>query len=176
MRMVSMLLVSCLAALGGCVEAGEVEGDEVASALDEELADDSAALAAATDLAASKVDALAASIEVPFHCNVTGSNRGCEGVAVCPSGVIVGAVAACNLEFGRVTESYVDSLPVDLMVVQVPSDNVSSGLCRVGGNSIQRGSRLITGLDGERSTTFACKEYDRNGGDCEIRGKLFCSN
>jgi hypothetical protein len=111
---------------------------------------------------------------IPFDCRVSGDNRGCSKQVWCPSGVIVGAVAACNLESGAVSDEDIRTLPIDLMVVVQASDNVSSGVCQVGGNRISKGSRPITGLDGRRSVKVKCEEHDRNGGDCHIRGVLYC--
>jgi hypothetical protein len=33
---------------------------------------------------------------------------------------------------------------------------------------------LITGITGRSSVVVACREHDQNGGDCQIRGNLYC--
>jgi parallel beta-helix repeat protein len=116
-----------------------------------------------------------------FDCPVTGNNDGCQKVASCPTGErIVGAVAACNLEYGTISDGILATVPVNTIKVIRESDHVSEGLCFVGrnnlqdGNSLQIGQRTITGINGQPSVRVSCKEHDENGGDCHIKGTLYC--
>jgi hypothetical protein len=106
---------------------------------------------------------------------VSGNNKGCQKVAACPSGKkLVGAKAACNLEFGTVSSSAVQSITPNLIKVLKASDKVSSGSCNVGFNKLQKGQKEITSVKGFPSVAVACKEHDKNGGDCHIKGVLYC--
>jgi len=112
---------------------------------------------------------------VPINCRVESNNAGCSYTASCPSGKhIAGAKAACNLEYGEVTSSQVSNLSRDTLKVVRTSDNVAEGMCSLGGISFTSGERNIASLHGKKSVIAACKEHDKNGGDCHIRGELVC--
>lgn len=112
---------------------------------------------------------------VDFQCQVTGSNTGCSGSVACSSGErIIGQVAACNLEWGTVSSTQLASIPVNTIDVLRASDNVSAGLCYVANNQRSSGRGPATSALGLSSTTFGCREHDSNGGDCHIRGQLYC--
>ena len=110
-----------------------------------------------------------------FDCRVTGNNHGCTRTASCPyaSSRLIGAVAACNLESGAVTDGQLASVPTNDVKVVRASDNVYDGRCSVGATFLSYGQQAITGL-GSTSTTVSCKEHDGNGGDCDVRGALYC--
>jgi len=110
-----------------------------------------------------------------FDCQVSGNNYGCYRTASCPyaNSQLIGAVAACNLETGSVSDSQVASVPTNEVRVVRASDIVSDGRCTVGSTVLSQGQQTITGL-GSTSTSVSCKEHDSNGGDCEVRGALYC--
>jgi hypothetical protein len=117
-----------------------------------------------------------------FSCQVTANNAGCHKVAACPAGrKIVGARAACNLEWGTVTAAELSSVPGNKIRVVRPSDNVSDGYCYVGechgslcSNLVQQGERTIVGIEDGPQAEVGCQEHDKNGGDCHIKGTLYC--
>jgi hypothetical protein len=83
----------------------------------------------------------------------------------------------CDLERGA------GSVPVDTVAlphqhgavtVLRPSDHVSDGACFAGTTRISSGSEPLQGIVDATSITFGCSEHDSNGGDCEIRGLLYC--
>ena len=113
--------------------------------------------------------------KVDFSCQVSGNNKGCQKVVACPSGKkIVGAKAACNLEFGTVSSNALRPILINLIKVIKASDKVSAGSCHVGGNKLQSGQKEITINKSSPSVAIGCKEHDENGGDCHIKGTLYC--
>lgn len=113
--------------------------------------------------------------KVDFSCQVSGNNKGCQKTIACPSGKkLVGAKAACNLEFGTVSSSALQPILPNLIKVLKASDKVSAGSCHVGGNKLQRGQKEITINKSSRTVAVGCKEHDKNGGDCHIKGMLYC--
>lgn len=110
---------------------------------------------------------------VPFECRAEGTNRGCAGRAACPAGTNVVAVkAACNLEFGAVGAAQLAQTPWSLAGVVKRSDDAGDGVCRVGGVDVgMSGAHLRPRT---REIAFSCREHDRNGGDCHVRGALAC--
>jgi hypothetical protein len=113
--------------------------------------------------------------EVPIDCNVSGNNDGCEKTVACPSGTkIRGAVAACNLEYGLVTDDQVSSVAQGYIKVVRASDHVDEGGCWVGGNRLDSGQEAIANVAALTAVTIGCQEHDKNGGDCDIRGFLYC--
>lgn len=112
---------------------------------------------------------------VPIDCRVSGSNDGCETTVSCPQGMrIRGATAACNLEFGAVTDQQLSKLPDDVVAVLRSSDHVEEGRCWVGATSLDEGQASVTGIEDQSSVDLGCQEHDKNGGDCQIRGLLRC--
>jgi hypothetical protein len=110
-----------------------------------------------------------------FDCHVSESNSGCHKIVYCPSGQkIIGATAACNLEYGTISDEVLATVPTNTIRVIKASDHVSDGSCYVGGNSLQSGEKTIIGIDGLDRVSVGCKEHDRNGGDCHIKGILYC--
>ncbi len=113
--------------------------------------------------------------KVGFNCQVSGNNKGCQKEVACPSGKkLVGAKAACNLEFGTVSSNALQPILPNLIKVLKASDKVSSGSCHVGGNKLQSGQKEITINKSSRTVAVGCKEHDKNGGDCHIKGVLYC--
>lgn len=110
---------------------------------------------------------------VPFGCRAEGTDSGCAGRAACPAGTnVVAAKAACNLEFGAVDAAQLAQTPWSLAGVVKRSDDVADGVCRVDGVDVGvSGARLRPRT---REIGFSCREHDRNGGDCHVRGALAC--
>ena len=112
---------------------------------------------------------------VAIDCQVTANNNGCRKTVNCPTNTrVVNARVACNLEFGPVTTAQVNSTPFGALKVVRKSDNVANGLCEIGNNRTREGEIQIVGISNARSVSVSCKEHDKNGGDCHIRGQLFC--
>jgi parallel beta-helix repeat protein len=123
---------------------------------------------------------------VDFDCQATANNKGCEKtVSVPPGKKIVGAKAACNLEFGMVSETDLNGVRPNSVKVLRASDDVSKGSCTLGSTSIRSGEAAIRGIIGLTSlpvgldslglnrVLFGCREQDDNGGDCHIKGRLY---
>lgn len=113
---------------------------------------------------------------VTFFCQISDSNAVCNETAWCPTGMDVKSFrAACNLEFGQATMTYVRTLPWNSLSVQRQSDNVSAGVCQVEFVQISSGT-VSHNLKRNRynALNIACKEHDDNGGDCDIRGEMVC--
>jgi hypothetical protein len=112
---------------------------------------------------------------VEFDCQVSGDNDGCEKKVRCPGSSRIKRVrAACNLEWGTVSDAQLAAVPDNRIRVVRPSDHVSEGSCWIGPNVLGSGELAATGVRGKRSVRVGCQEHDRNGGDCQIRGVLFC--
>ena len=113
--------------------------------------------------------------KVDFECQVSGNNQGCQRAAACPDGTrVIGAVAACNLEYGGITPEALATVRAGTIKVLEASDSVSDGTCFVGPTRVRRDEQLIQDMAGPNSVSFGCREHDRNGGDCQIRGILYC--
>jgi Right handed beta helix region len=115
-------------------------------------------------------------VRAPFECTGT-TNEGCEDQARCPAGkVIVGAVAACNLEAGSISEESLAAVPPGTIQAIRPSDNLSDGRCFVGSTSISTDSASLDEAILDQTTApFGCSERDTsNPGECHIRGMLWC--
>ncbi|AKF09917.1 hypothetical protein DB32_007066 [Sandaracinus amylolyticus] len=113
--------------------------------------------------------------EIAFACSRSSHNAGCRGEIVCPDGgTLAGARAACNLEWGSVTDAHLASVPRDMIQVVRTSDVGLEGRCWVGEEGTSGGELSILGTLGGSSAGFGCREHDRNGGDCEIRGIAHC--
>lgn len=112
---------------------------------------------------------------VPIQCQVSKNNDGCERTVSCPKGTrIRSASAACNLEWGSVTDRQLSNVPDDVIEVVRPSDHVDEGSCWVGATTVGDGRATLAGIANHASVKVGCQEHDKNGGDCEIRGLLRC--
>ncbi|MER9565930.1 hypothetical protein [Mesorhizobium sp. M0571] len=110
-------------------------------------------------------------------CAVDGNNQGCQRTAACPAGKrIVSARAACTLETSSVTSAHLSNLPGNVLAVIERSDTGYDGVCWLGDTSRRSGQAKIVGVLGRRNVEIGCKEYDANGGDCEIRATLYCTS
>jgi hypothetical protein len=117
-----------------------------------------------------RIDAL------PFDCQISGNNGWCERTVACPSGTkVVGAKAACNLEYGTIRSYQVEALPFNRLEVLRKSDNTKDGVCYVSFNRISKGKVTLNSIKGWRQLAFGCTEHDNNGGDCHIKGISYCA-
>jgi hypothetical protein len=89
--------------------------------------------------------------------------------------------AACNLENSNsIVENELDRIAINRIAVLKQSVNFNEGTCYAGTNELRNGNTLsgnyrdITAIHGKRSINVGCQEHDRNGGDCQIRGNLYC--
>ena len=105
----------------------------------------------------------------------TGNNKGCRRVVSCPSDQsIIGMKAACNLEYGFVSNDQLSMVPDNTLGVIRASDNISDGSCFVEDRGIDMGEMVITEIADKHSVLIGCDEHDENRGDCHIKGILQC--
>jgi len=115
------------------------------------------------------------SLEVTIECRVETNNDGCETRVSCPAGTTIRtARAACNLEYGPVSDKQLSSVEHGYVEVVRRSDHVDEGQCWLGSSQVDRGRVAIADVVGLTSVSVGCQEHDKNGGDCQIRGSLFC--
>ena len=108
-----------------------------------------------------------------FQCRADANNSGCSERAICPVGTtLVAAKAACNLEFGDVSDPDLNKTPWSFAGVVKRSDDSSDGVCRFGSVDVSENGAQLSALPG--GVDFSCKEYDKNGGDCHMRVALAC--
>jgi hypothetical protein len=120
---------------------------------------------------------VAASKVLTFDCRIEHSNKGCQKTISCPGGTKISAAkAACNLEFGKVSKADLDKTDFGRLNVVRASDKRDKGKCSIGRTSIKSGNKSFNFKDvvGGSSTKIACKEHDKNGGDCHIKAALVC--
>jgi hypothetical protein len=111
---------------------------------------------------------------VDFECQATGNNQGCQKTVFVPAGKkIIGAKAACNLEFGTVSAADLNGVPANSVKVLRASDTVLNGGCTLGSTSISSGQAAVSGIIGQNRVSIGCRERDSNGGDCHIKGRLY---
>lgn len=112
---------------------------------------------------------------VPFNFTNAGNNNRKETTVSCPSGTrIIGAKAGCNLEFGNISSENVSAVSPNVIRVFRTSDNVSEGSCWINVNETKKERITLINIDGLTSVKVGCREHDSNGGDCNIRGMLYC--
>ena len=87
---------------------------------------------------------------------------------------MIGATAACNLERTAVGADDLNDVPAGKLKVIEQSDNVSEGSCYVGTRAISSGEAQVRGTPNRRSAPLGCQEHDQNGGDCRIKGRIYC--
>lgn len=124
---------------------------------------------------ASAADGSSAPHEVPIECRAKSNNDGCEKTAACPAGTTMrSATAACNLEHGLVTDEQLSLVERGYLEIVRRSDHSDEGRCWLGNTRIESGRVPIASIADEHGILFGCQEHDRNGGDCHMRGTLFC--
>ena len=113
--------------------------------------------------------------EVSFECRVRSSNDGCESRVECPAGTTLRAArAACNLEHGAVSDEQLARVEQDNIEVVRASDHVDEGKCWLGSSQVESGRVAVAAVAGLTGVVVGCQEHDKNGGDCVIRGSLYC--
>jgi len=166
-----LVFAGCAASGGDLDERGNelAEGEEQEEELEEELD------AGAVD-EGSSLREKANEVTRSFECQVSSNNSGCRQQVSCPSGYVVStAKAACNLEYGSVSTTQLDGTPNGSIRITKASDNVSDGSCFVGSTKASSGTRTISSsIRGLGSMDFGCREHDKNGGDCHVRGVVSC--
>lgn len=114
-------------------------------------------------------------VNVDINCSQTGSNDWCETTARCPARHrVVGAKAACNLETQSINDAQVAALGFNQLQVVRASDNKSAGECYIGFARAREGSAIVRGVRGFPRVAAGCREHDKNGGDCRVRGEIYC--
>lgn len=110
-----------------------------------------------------------------------GDNDGDNHTLGCSGGQLIGIQAACNLEFGKVTDADREQVLMNRIKITKPSKNLDDGNCGADGVNIKQGERLITPWlfssysgDVYDELLYSCREYDRNGGDCHISIRHYC--
>ncbi len=132
-------------------------------------------LGLALTLGASSATSSPAVYELDIECRVSTNNDGCQTTVACPQGTkIRSARAACNLEYGPVSDENVSSVEEGMLKVVRPSDHVDEGQCWIGTNQVTSGEVAVSEIAALPSVTVGCQEHDKNGGDCHIRGTLYC--
>lgn len=118
-----------------------------------------------------------------FSCTRRNSNDLCTARSYCPSGTdVVTAKAACNLEYGDVSWESLSAVAQGTIDVQRESDNTGDGYCSIKGLQSSRTTLArreftnypILDIAGDRGIQHSCKEKDKNGGECQIRGHIIC--
>jgi hypothetical protein len=128
------------------------------------------------DLEHATTPELRATRELSFGCSAHHDNGGCRAEVRCaPGETLVGARVACNLEFGPVTDAQLASVPPDALWVVRQSDVALAGRCWIGDHGAAAGEVPLAGALRQSAASFGCREHDRNGGDCEIRGVAHCA-
>jgi hypothetical protein len=113
--------------------------------------------------------------QVTIDCKVSSSNDGCEKIVGCPEGTKIHTVrAACNLEHGSVTDEQLSSVEQGHIKVVRRSDHVDEGSCWIGTSQVGSGQVAVADILELTRVSVGCQEHDKNGGDCQIRGLLYC--
>lgn len=114
-----------------------------------------------------------------FSCTADAkSPNGCNTTATCPVGYhAVAAKAACNLEFGPVTDAQFAQVKANTVAVTRKSDRVNDGLCIFGKAILKEGVQSMAAPKATDSQKYGmhCKEFDYNGPECQIRAALTCA-
>lgn len=111
---------------------------------------------------------------VNFECQVSGNNSGCYEDAACPAGTVNASVkTVCNLESGSVTDSQYPTWN-SMRVTRESDSNQSASECLFNTTTLNTQQNRFVLPSYQQSTTYGCKEYDGNGGDCHIKGEMIC--
>lgn len=127
------------------------------------------------------------SYAVNFSCSVSSNNGGRACVVECPikSGrqtKMVGAKAVCNNEVTS-TRTSLDSISIGRLYVEEVSlvsvgggDYNLAGACWFNDTTFPyKGSYpMLDDIPGSYANSVGCWDYDVNGGDCIIRGTIYC--
>ena len=113
---------------------------------------------------------------------VEGSNAGDDHTLGCPGTSLIGIQAACNLEFGKASDEQRRRVLLNRVKVVRASDDKDDGRCTADETRIKEGQRLVLPWLFKRyddavipnEIRYACKEHDRNGGDCHVNVRHYC--
>lgn len=112
-----------------------------------------------------------------FDCSTTSSNAGCDRLVSCGTGRTIRSIkAACNLEYGSVSWDEVKKQSDNTLQVDRASDHVGEGACSVDNTIIHQGTASLKNMIGANQVRVRCREHDKNGGDCEIKGIILCGS
>lgn len=115
--------------------------------------------------------------EVPLNCGISNDirNTGRVRSASCTGGRrILTASATCNLENQSLSSAQTHNTLKNMLKVAVPSAELEKGNCFIGSNNIKQRYKIVSHIDGASTVNYGCREHDKNGGDCLIRGTLYC--
>jgi hypothetical protein len=113
------------------------------------------------------------------ECKITGNSNGCTTNFICPQNQAITAVkVGCNLEWGTVTDSQMNSVRWGKMNILRQTDtNTRASFCRVETDREKyAGSHSISSPIGKTAVSMSCKEHDKNGGDCHVKAQFICSD
>ena len=114
---------------------------------------------------------------------VEGNNDGDQHSLGCPAGTLLAIQAACNLEFGKATDQQRDGVLLNRLKVVRESDKKKRGQCIADDSKISAQQRLVmpwlvdryeASNSGRNTLRYACKEHDKNGGDCHVNIRHYC--
>ena len=121
---------------------------------------------------------------ITFECKATNDDNGCKTTAQCPAGKNITAIkVAADLEDGPVTDEQLNNTVWNRLRIVRPSDNIQEGYagvcpigipCDFGGSKNNPIYLSLWNLLGTSGLDVSCKEKDKDGGDCHIRGILGC--
>jgi hypothetical protein len=112
---------------------------------------------------------------VPFDCHANADDYRCAGSVSCPTGTTrVRAFAGCDLEYGDVTAADLAEVEGEVVRILRRSDIPSADYCYVGDDSARVGATVLESIEPDERAYFGCHEYNADGGDCHIRGELYC--
>jgi hypothetical protein len=122
-------------------------------------------------------------VSASFACSRSGSNEGCETGRSCPIATIdgisrqtyaFGAIAVCDLETGSVSTEELAAVPAGRLGVARKSDAEEDGSCYAASTAVISREDVIRGGNQQITVQAGCQEHDTNGGDCAVRGTLYC--
>jgi hypothetical protein len=121
-------------------------------------------------------------IAMDYECHASANDGGCSGEVTCPIqwfGPVplptfpIALTGTCNLETSSISDADMAGSQINSLRVQRPSDVVSDGVCKVGSTQLSSGMTLMKDT-WTLGATYSCREHDSNGGDCQVRGTLYC--
>lgn len=116
-------------------------------------------------------------IEVAGHCQRKQSNEGCQFELRCPDGMVASNVkAACNLEWGGVSDEKFAASPENRIKIIVDSGDSKNRSCSANGIKAKIMSNPLDQLLGQSHFVFSCHDFESGGGDCAIRARLKCTD
>lgn len=115
-------------------------------------------------------------LEVSGDCQKNQSNEGCQFALQCPVGMVAKNVkAACNLEWGGISDTQFAAAPENRIKIIVDSGNTENRLCSVNGIKAKIMSNPLDQILGQSNFVFTCRDFEGSGGDCAMRARLKCT-